>query len=248
MRLQPICACLWQQPRQVRAWQQQIRAASRAKERVLENPQKYLPAGARWRRVQRRDAQRLNQRVHQALRQPGAQLLHTGAAGALKSLPLPPARAQQQRNFFRPAPVAVAQDAGEGVERAGPVGHHQSFAIRELQGQRHAQQHAVGIDANPSHQRQRLGIRTDEDMLAVVQNCIAAVWHAYFDSSGAAAQCAGGLKHRYTMPRPRGADGCGHTGPARADNRDFQSHPKACTFQASQNLRTGVRRTRWCNT
>lgn len=62
-------------------------------------------------------------------------------------------------------------------------------------------------------------------------------------------QGASGFHHRDVVACLRQRHGCRHAGPAGPHHRDaHHMRPRACTFHASQNLRKGVRRMRWCST
>ena len=71
---------------------------------------------------------------------------------------------------------------------------------------------------------------------------------------GTSASYSGGFKKRNLMAAPGGFNGCCTTGPTGSNdgNCAFEwiqtTRPKAWVFQASQNLRSGVRLTRWCKT
>ena len=69
------------------------------------------------------------------------------------------------------------------------------------------------------------------------------------DPSGATAQLWRRLQQTHSKTRLGGTYGRSQTGPAAADDgQGVQKRPKACIFQASQNLRKGVSATRWCST
>ena len=81
-------------------------------------------------------------------------------------------------------------------------------------------------------------------MLAIVQG------QPFVDHpSGTAAQLRGGFEQAHRKAILGCANRCGQTSPtATDDGHAGQKRPKACIFQANQNLRKGVSATRWRST
>ena len=95
---------------------------------------------------------------------------------------------------------------------------------------------------------QAFRIRPDQDVLTVVECEFAAVVRD-FDPAGAATRQARSFKKRDLVAQTAGFDSGRAAGPACTNNGNFQTtFPKAWVFHASQNLRSGVKLTRWCST
>ena len=110
--------------------------------------------------------------------------------------------------------------------------------------QRHAPEQVLWVQAQLAHQSQSLGIGPDQQVRAVVQRQALVV-----DAPGPPAQDGRGFQQADLPTQLGGAHRSGQTRPATPnDGQAFQKRPRACTFQASQNLRKGVSRTRWCST
>ena len=230
---------------QVGARQQQMRAAPAAEQAVLQHAQKHLAAGFVRRGVERRNAQRVDELVHQPPGQPCAQLGHGGLRRAAKAAQAPGGGRAQQRGLVAPAPAARAGDACERIPRRREVGQAQPGAVGEGEGQRLAVEHVFRPHPHLAHEAQAFGVGADQDVLAVVQRQSVGV-----QRTGTAAHAARGLEDGGPHARCGQFNGGRQTGPAGADDGDThaQKRPSACIFHASQNLRSGVRLVRWFST
>ena len=245
-----------QQRAEVVARQQQGRGGpapeALAEQRVAHDRQEHLRAGLGRGQVQRRDAQRLDQLVHRTGGQGAAQLAHRERRRADKTRALPRQRGAHQRKPLAPRPAARGQDRGHGVQRRrparGPGGRLQAAAVGVGQGQRSAEQDLFRLDAQALHQAQRIAVGTDQDVLAVVQPQWYAVGPRGGQGAGAAAGRASGFEQGDVCAEVHRLHGGGQACPAGTNNRQLHNRPKACTFHASQNLRSGVRLTRCVST
>ena len=214
----------------------------------MQHPQKHLGAGLHGRGVQRRHAQGLDQFARDGRADSGAELRH-GEPGLAGEAGAAPARGRaQQRQPFTPGPVSGAQQAGQQVQRRRGIGQAQAMSVRVVQRQGLAVQLAVHIDADEPQQPQAFGIGADQDMLPVVQPGIAPVGQLHVQAAGASARCPRGLVEGDAVAGLHAFDGRGQPGPARSNDGDVHTRPRACTRQASQNLRSGVSAMRWCST
>ena len=109
--------------------------------------------------------------------------------------------------------------------------------MTELQGQPREQRVRVGTHA--AHEAQRLGVSTDQDMLAVVE-----VDAVHRDAPRPAAEAPGGFEDGDRNAARGEDDRGGEAGPARADDRYAPTHVR----QAIQSFRIGVRAMRCVST
>src|SRR5690606_29450486 len=92
------------------------------------------------------------------------------------------------------------------------------------------------------------GVGTDQDVLPVVQPKAMAGGVLQSQGAGPATPVACGFDQGDLMTFLAGLHGSRQACPASADHQDLHRRPSACTFQASQNLRSGVRLTRCVST
>ena len=102
----------------------------------------------------------------------------------------------------------------------------------------------VCVNADQSHQGQRVPVSADQNMLSVVQRQALVC-----DAARPPAGLRGGFQQAYLPARVHRVNRGRQSGPATADDGDLvQKRPSACIFQAIQSLRTGVSDTRWFST
>ena len=161
----------------------------------------------------------------------------------------------QQGDPVAPGPAACAGNAQQGIPGRGKVRQLQAVAAGKAQHQRQAQQGRVNIHAHQAHQAQRGGVGTNQDVLAVVQDQGGSVGAGDGERARPPAHGACGLEYRGLVARLCGGNGRSQAGPTSADDGNVHAccgvnymRPRACIFQASQNLRSGVRLMRWCST
>ena len=214
-REQPVARRCRQQGAQAAPWQQQVRAAWAAEQRVLQHAQEDLRARLRRRRVQGGDAQRIDQVIADRAWQAGAELGHRQRRVAAEAAHRPAAARHQEPHPVGPGPGRAAQHPAQEGERGRAAGQGEGLAVGITQPQRHAQQVRLGVGADATHQRQRCRVGADQDVLAVVQRRLAA-----FEAARPAAE-----RRRHLEQRDGGAQrdrlhGCGQAGPAAADDGD----------------------------
>ena len=247
--LQPLRSGIREQRTQVGARQQQVRATAPAEQAVAQHAQEHFRAGLVRRGVECRYAKGLDELLQQALRQAFAQLRYRPARIAPEALELPAGAGAQQRDFVGPTPAACPRHAHQRIPGGRQVGQFQAAAVGVGQGQGEAQHGAGHVHAHRAHQTQGFGVGTNQDVLPVVQHeglarCIHGVQCPRPPTQGAS-----GFHHRDVVACLRQRHGCRHAGPAGPHHRDaHHMRPRAWTFHASQNLRKGVRRMRWCST
>jgi len=105
-----------------------------------------------------------------------------------------------------------------------------------------AQKKLVRVGADLAHQPQRLAIRADQDVLAVVE-----VDSVDGDAPRPTPQAARGFENRYAKAALREGDRSSESGPAAADNRDA-TQAVTQVRHAIQSLRIGVSAVRWSST
>ena len=220
---QPVGCGLRKQRAQIGARQQQVRAAGPAEQGVAQHAQKDCAAGRRRRRVERGDAQRLDEGVHQSRGQWRAQFRHGDSRPAAKSAEPPAACGPQQRQPVAPAPAPGAQDAGQRVPGWAAEWQGQAGVVGKAQVQRQTQQRLIGVHAHPAHQAQRFGIGADQDVLAVVDHDLASVGQRQGQRARPAAKGSCRLEHGDPVPGPGGGDRRRHAGPATADDSNPHS-------------------------
>ena len=87
--LEPVASSFWKQGAQIHARNQHVGPARRCEQRIVQHPQKHLGAGALYRGVEGRHAQRLYQIGHHLRPQLGAQLLYRQLGRASETITLP---------------------------------------------------------------------------------------------------------------------------------------------------------------
>ncbi len=115
------------------------------------------------------------------------------------------------------------------------------LATRESELERQSFEQSLGIGTDDVHQAQRFAIGADENVLAVVQRM-----PIYIDAARPAAGLFRGLKNNGFDARAGQFNSRSETGPASANDRDFQ--PLIQVRQAIHSLRTGVSEVRWVST
>ena len=250
---QPAQRRVGQQGRQRHPRQQQVGAAGTGKQRVAQHPQKDLGAGLVAGGVERGHAERLDQVLVHGSRQAGAQLLHRQAGCAVESAQLPAGGCTQQSQPVRPAPTRGAQHAAHKGRRRSARGQLQPAAVGCDQGEWPAQQQCRGVRTHRAHQRQRGGVGTDQDVLAVVKIAVAGT-----DPPCPAARLAGHLEQGHVGTALHQPHRSRQASPASADHRKTargpavwpgQRHlPRQWVSRAIHNLRSGVSEVRWCST
>ena len=135
-----------------------------------------------------------------------------------------------------------AEEREKQVERVGEARRAQVKAVGIAQLERHPQEKPVGVRADLAHQPQRLAVRADEDMLAVVE-----VDAVYAHAARAAAQAARGFEDRYADAALGEGDRGSESGPAGADDRGA-AQAVTQVRHAIQSLRIGVSAVRWSST
>ncbi len=135
-----------------------------------------------------------------------------------------------------------AQQRGEQIERVGEPRRAQVKAVGVAQLEGEAKQELVRIGADLAHQPQRLAVRADQDVLAVVE--IDAI---YAHAARAAAQAARSFEDRGADAALREGDRSSESGPAGADDRGA-AQAVTQVRHAIQSLRIGVSAVRWSST
>ena len=230
LRGQPAHGRLRKQRAQAGAWHEKVRAAGAGKQGVLQHAQKHRAAGLCGRQIQGRDAQRLNEFIHQALRQALAKLGHGGIFGADKALQAPARGAGQQGQALAQAPALGGGYAGDGIQRRRPAGQLQARAISVAQRHWLAQQRLLNVYAHGLHQAQAFSIGANQNVLAVISlggllggasgvACLGRVCRpGKIEAAGPATGLAGGFIHRDLGAGLCQRHRCGHAGPAATDD------------------------------
>ena len=197
------------------ARQQQIGRARAGKQRVFQHAQEHGATRLGGGGVERCHAQRLDQLLAHPSRQPRRQHRHRGRRVTAKPARGPAGSGGQQAKPFghRPAPLPQ-HGSGEGRNRATGL-QPEPGAARVGEMQRRAKKRRVGVDADGSHQRERVDVGADQDVLAVVEPLAVRV-----DTAGAPAELCGHLEERDAVTQARGFDRRGHARPPTTDDSD----------------------------
>ncbi len=207
------------------------------------------------RRVQRRDAQRLPQLVDQARRLvPRAE-----QRGDRPVVDEPPADLLRARHQRRDRDTLVDRQPARGddhrheMPRRAMRRRAQRQAVRRDEMQRRAFERGVEVDLETLQQRQRLAIRADQDVLAVVERDLPSVRGDPRHAPRAAAERARSLEQRDVHAGIGEMRGGREPGPASADDGDAlrgRAHRPGATHvrHAIHSLRIGVSEMRWFST
>ena len=130
----------------------------------------------------------------------------------------------------------------EQIEWVGEPRRAQVKAVDIAQLERQAQKKLVRVGADLAHQAQRLAIRADQDVLAVVE-----VDSVEGHAPRPAPKAAGGFEDGYADALLREGDRSSESGPAGPDNRDA-TQAVTQVRHAIQSLRIGVSAVRWSST
>ena len=221
--------------------QQQVARRPVSPERVAQHVREHPGRGTlRW-CVQRRDAERDPQPITQ-----GARLAVPGKepCDAFVRVEREPSAAEAGHEARGREPLRRRQPGGQGqpreqVQRGRQRRRPQPEAGGVAQLERQPHEQPLGIGAYEPHQPQRLAVRTDQDVLAVVE-----VHAVQRYAARAATEAARRLEDRHRQAafgqRRRG----GQARPAGADDGYAATHVR----QAIQSLRIGVSATRWAST
>ena len=190
--------------------QQQVgRAASRV-ERVVQDAQEDRAARLVGRRVERGDAERLDEVAPHGDRQRRREVGDGLLGRAAKSGATPGVGDPKQGDPIAPAPAATQQHGEDERRQRRAAVHPEAEAVGVDQGQRPAQEGRVLVDADEPQQAQRLDVGADADVRAVVEH------HAVRDD--VARPAAGGRRHleqRHVRARARRLDRCREARPSR---------------------------------
>ena len=153
----------WKQLAEADARQQQIGRAAAGEQRVAEDAQEDRGAGFGSRRVQRGDAERVDELVRGRPRQACGRVRRRSRRARSESRrSAQPRAAAQQRQAFAPAPAAPAQHrAGERDDRPRPGARLQAGAVGVVDAQRHAHERIGLGDADDAQQAQGFGVGAD---------------------------------------------------------------------------------------
>ena len=166
---QPLARRQRKQARQAGRGQQQIRAARATEQGVGEHTQEHRGAGLRRWRVQRSDAQRVDQVGAHPIGQAGAKLRHRVDTRIAHAVAQPAERLTQQRPALAPTPAAHASDRPGKSEVHVAARQTQAAAVGVEQFERPPMQHLRRVHADQPHQTQGFGVGADQDVLAVVE-------------------------------------------------------------------------------
>ncbi len=225
------------------ARQQQVGRAGAAQQRIAQHAQEDTGAGLVAGGVERGHAQRRDQLVAHPRRQARAQLPDGARRVGVEAGQPPADSVAQQAQPLVPAPAAVAQHGGDEGRHRRSAPQPQALAVGSDQAQWQALQHGVDVDADFVHQGQRLAVRADQDVLAVVE--LDAVEP---EAARASAQRRCGLEQRHAVAGGGGLHRSGDAGPAAADHGKVHQRSRQFVHIASQALRSGVSAMRWCST
>ncbi len=230
---QPCSRGLGPQRAQVPARQQQVGATASTEQAVAQHTQEHGAAGSADRRVERGNAQGIDEFAQEPLGKSLAELFYGGAGRAAKAGKPPAHRTAQQGHAVSQGPAAGACDAADRIPGRRRVGKAQSVAIREHEGERGAQQRGFRIDAHQPHQTQAFGVGADQDVLAVVQAARGRGVRAFRRRQGAcpASQHAGRLEDGDGVACLRGSDGRSQAGPARTDDGHLHAVSRQCEWR-----------------
>ena len=210
-----------QQGAQAAARQEQVRRALAGGERIVQHAQEDAAARRLGGRVERGDAERLDQLASHRLRQARRQLGDGGGRRAGEAVAGPAGGGAQQREAVAPRPAAPAE-RGPDEGRHGPARRQpQAQAAGVDEAKRQAEEGVALGHADRGHQAQRLAVGADADVLAVVEAVVA----AGVQVAGAA---AGGRRHleQRDLGAERGAlERGGEPRPAGADHGEARRHP-----------------------
>jgi len=216
---QPVACRVWQEAAEVDAGQQQVGAAAFGKQCVMQYAQEHLAARLRHGCVERGNAQWLDELLHHALREAGAQLGHGAMGVASKARAAPGHGRAQQACLVAQGPAPRAQDAGQQVQRRRQAGHSEAAAVGKAKLQRRAQHGGFRRDAQFAHQAQRGAVGANEDVLSVVQRQTVNGVHSARPAAGDAC----GLEHGDLVTGTHRVHCAGKAGPACADHRDLHA-------------------------
>ena len=233
-----------EQAPEVGARDQEIARLARGREAVAQHVDEDLGGGALDGRVERRNAQGFPDAGAQRA---GLSVLveqpRDAAIGQHAEIP----RAQRNQEARRAkrlgeGQLSRAEQRGEQIERVGEPRRPQVKSVGVAQLERQPQEKRARVGADLEHQAQRLAIRADKDVLAVVE-----VDAVYAHAARAAAQAARGFEDRYADALLGEGDRGSESGPAGADDRGA-AQAVTQVRHAIQSLRIGVSAVRCSST
>jgi hypothetical protein len=198
-----------------------VGGARAGRKRLAKHVKEGLARGALGRRIERRHAKRLPQRLAHARRQRTQHLGHAGAVVAGVAAPMQAGEPAQRRAALADGKPACRGETRDQSERAGQGrnGERQRFGGRRSE-RRNCQRAPLPrrcvVRSNESlGERDRLRVRAEQQVLAVVQRKSVA-----WNGSGATPERGGSLVQLDAVSKPRELHGGRAAGPPAADDDD----------------------------